>query len=503
MPSNQGEFEAASGAAGDHSSPFLLEFFDYQFALTGKATTRDYLNLPGEGSFPRNFGGKLPHGENVSALYYSRNEQDSGSYYPEDLEIYGQSQYTIFLVALSDGTMADGPSSSGGIPLHEFRLEVPPGWAPGLPDYPLRTYFEGLKLWYRVFDGQDEAVGPLVAGRLQGKAQRLGMQLRLPRPDGTMDVGSDALVRLSVEVRDPVDPTIVIQRAIPSGVQALSNALRDAFGLSDRELVIEWDARLEEATTRAGLDLNDMGKFYLFFRGAGLPYKFVEDIKLQLQGDLRRFQEARGLALRLSTRKDGHGDSFYQDHGDEDGPEPDEGWLDSYWADDGWSWVESPKNDYWTDDTESYYDYDLESWYEADEGWSEMDYDFGYEDHPDYHNETAEQAGKQEEATRELRVQLEAAKGAHSRVCPRARATPSPKAMARAKASGSLGSRAEESPRATPRGEDVVPELQRRQDLLDAGEARQVRALPHGPRGRRAGDQLQGQEGQWPRERDD
>ena len=44
-----------------------------------------------------------------------------------------------------------------------------------------------------------QLVGPLVAGRLQGKAPRLAMNLRLPRPDGQMDVGSDALTRLSVE----------------------------------------------------------------------------------------------------------------------------------------------------------------------------------------------------------------------------------------------------------------------------------------------------------------
>ena len=43
-----------------------------------------------------------------------------------------------------------------------------------MPDYPLRLFFERLKLWYRVYDdGVDEPVRPLVAGRLQGKAQRL------------------------------------------------------------------------------------------------------------------------------------------------------------------------------------------------------------------------------------------------------------------------------------------------------------------------------------------
>ena len=177
---------------------------------------------------------------------------------------------------------------------------------------------------------------------MQGKAQRLGMNLRLIRPDGSYDVGSDALVRLSVEeVRDPQNPNVILQHAIPSGVQALCNSLKEAFGLSDQEIVnraieeffefrrgagnklsfqeysVEWDFRLEEAQTKAGLELNDVAKFYLFFRGSGLPNKFIEDIKLQLQGDLRRFQDARTLALRLITKKDdiGH-EAFY--HGDLD-----------------------------------------------------------------------------------------------------------------------------------------------------------------------------------------
>ena len=177
--------------------------------------------------------------------------------------------------------------------LHEFRRDIPPGWAPGLPDYPLKLFFDRLKLWYQVYDGDDTMVGPLVAGRLQGKAQRLGLTLRLPRPDGNVDVGGEALSRLAVEeVRDPANPNIILQAHIPSGIQALCNALKDAFGVSDQEMVsksledffefrrgklsfqeyaIEWDYKLEEATTRAGLVVNEVAKFYLFFRGAGCP----------------------------------------------------------------------------------------------------------------------------------------------------------------------------------------------------------------------------------------
>eukprot|EP00439_Symbiodinium_sp_Y106_P034604 s9054_g4.t1 len=162
-----------------------------------------------------------------------------------------------------------------------------------------------------------------------------------------LPVGSDALVRLPVdEVRDPSDPNIVVQRAIPSGVQALCKALPDAFGLSDHEMVsrsiedffefrrgkmtfqeysTEWDRRLEEATTRAGLDLNDNEV------DANLTTKFVDDIKLQLQGGLEK-------------------DYDYE-------YEP---WLG-----------------------------EQESWYESEEGWPEDQTEY-YEEHPDYHGEIQE-----------------------------------------------------------------------------------------------------------------
>ena len=93
------------------------------------------------------------------------------------------------------------------------------------------------------------------------------MTLRLPRPDGGVDIGSDALTRLTVEeVRDPTNPAVILQNHVPSGVQALCNALREAFGVSDQEMVsksieelfefrrgkltfqeysIEWDIRLD------------------------------------------------------------------------------------------------------------------------------------------------------------------------------------------------------------------------------------------------------------------
>ena len=169
------------------------------------------------------------------------------------------------------------------MPLEEWRKDVPPGWQLGLENYPLKLYFSKLKLWYRCTEVPDEVVGPLIASRLVGRAQRIALELRLIRPDGTYDTGDAALVRLSVDqVLDPTDGVTVLQHHIPSGVQALCNALKQAFGETEetattkslelffefrrpasqdlQEFAAEWELRFEDARTKAGLDMNDVAK---------------------------------------------------------------------------------------------------------------------------------------------------------------------------------------------------------------------------------------------------
>ena len=68
---------------------------------------------------------------------------------------------------------------------------------------------------------------------------------------------------------------------------------------------VELEARFDKAHDRASLLMNDIAKFYLFFKDSGLSNKTVDDIKLQVQGDYARFQDARQLALRLSNKTHG------------------------------------------------------------------------------------------------------------------------------------------------------------------------------------------------------
>ena len=277
------------------------------------------------------------------------------------------------------------PQASTGIPLGEFRKDCPPGWGPGHAEYPLKLFFQKLRLWYRTYEGPDECVGPLVAGRLPGQAQRLALELKLIRPDGTYDQGDDALVRLSTdEVRDPMDPTIILQHGIPSGVQALCDSLRDCFGHTDEEQTTraldaffeyrkqsnqtlaefntEWNLRLEDARNRVACS-------YLWLKQSTLSQRYMEDLRLQVQGDLGRFDELRTLALRLSHRHDQHvskGDIFYEtenDEGENSWPSEAYAFYDDDWgAEPFWSWSE--------DDYYYYGDYD----YEENELYEGFDY---------------------------------------------------------------------------------------------------------------------------------
>lgn len=216
-------------------------------------------------------------------------------------------------------------------------------------------------------------------------------------------MGDAALVRLSVdEVIDPITNQ-VIQQFIPSGVQFLINALKAAFGQQDHDLAtqaldkffglqrgrlslaeynVEFETRWDEAHDRAGLQMNNVAKYYLWFRSSGLSTKQIDDIKLQVQGDYDRFDEARTLALRLAPPKpdDQRGDVFYGNN-DEDHKYQD---TENEYYDATSEWYDDEGEYYWTDydddlswtDGEWIYEDDYGHYYEegwTDEGWTHDD----------------------------------------------------------------------------------------------------------------------------------
>ena len=51
--------------------------------------------------------------------------------------------------------------------------------------------------------------------------------------------------------------------------------------MSLQEYSLEWDLRFEEAHTRAGLDINMVGRSFLWLKHSGMSQKFCDDLKLQ------------------------------------------------------------------------------------------------------------------------------------------------------------------------------------------------------------------------------
>ena len=58
---------------------------------------------------------------------------------------------------------------------------------------------------------------------------------------------------------------------------------------------MQWELNLEEAVTHAGLEVNQVAKTYL-------GQKSIDDLLLQVHGDMRRFEELRTLLPRMAHR---------------------------------------------------------------------------------------------------------------------------------------------------------------------------------------------------------
>ena len=70
--------------------------------------------------------------------------------------------------------------------LEEYSKNVPPGWEPHLPHYPLRLYVERFNLWRNLVkdDLQAHQMGSLMVGRLKNAANRLAMKIQIVLPTG-------------------------------------------------------------------------------------------------------------------------------------------------------------------------------------------------------------------------------------------------------------------------------------------------------------------------------
>ena len=78
------------------------------------------------------------------------------------------------------------------IGLQEYNPHTPPGWKPGLKNYPFRKYIQKMQLWNAIKACTNDQVGPLVAGRLCGSAFQIAMHLRITRSTGDVLLGPES-----------------------------------------------------------------------------------------------------------------------------------------------------------------------------------------------------------------------------------------------------------------------------------------------------------------------
>jgi hypothetical protein len=269
------------------------------------------------------------------------------------------------------------PVDTRGLALDEYTKSCPPGWRPHMASYPLRTYVEKFELWMNMTDIQHHQIGSTMVGRLKEAAYRLAMKARITLQDGTVLLGSNAVIF-------PGEPAIEADAhagvvAVPrtsSGVETIFAILQAAYG--DVEMDMQGLAldrffelyrgssslsdyctaflvRLETAGAKAGLEVNDVCKTHLFMTHAGLTNKFIDDIYLKIDGDRTRFHEVYAIVQRTAKQHqqnpdEAHGhilltqqqqiDVYYGNYHDEDEEEDEDEYPQvEYFTDNLWSVV--------------------------------------------------------------------------------------------------------------------------------------------------------------------
>jgi len=266
-------------------------------------------------------------------------------------------------------------ASAGGIPLDEYTRTCPPGWQPGLDTYPFRLYQEKMKMWWLVQEYEDHVIGNIIAGRLKKGALRVAMLLRLTTLDGRVFIGSEALAQPAVPANN--DPNVgAVHIGQLSGPQKLMAELAKRYGLDEQdkstvaidqvlefrrgrmslqEYILEHETRFDEAEARAGFVLNDVGKCYMLLKYSGLDERRIDDVKLQVHGDLTQYGPVKNILHRLAKapEREKH-DALYTQQTYEN--EDDAWYYDDYYGDweccDGYDDYYDGEYDYYEEDPE-------------------------------------------------------------------------------------------------------------------------------------------------------
>ena len=103
--------------------------------------------------------------------------------------------------------------------------------------------------------------------------------------------------------------------------------------LSISDYLTMWRLTYEEAQDQSGLQINNVGKTYLLLKKSGFTEKQKHEFRLQVQGDMSRFEELTAVINRFARSDEGGAGTSIpsmakQYYGDEDDP------YDGSWYDD-------------------------------------------------------------------------------------------------------------------------------------------------------------------------
>ena len=182
-----------------------------------------------------------------------------------------------------------------------------------------------LRPWWRQTDVQEYQVGPVMAGRLRGAAFQIAMGLKQLRYDpdqqivreyheeellsqpsdaGHLTPGGDAIPPQQAGAQYLIQ---VLTQTYELTEQDQSIAALDSFfkytrgSLSLIDFLTMWRLCFEEAETRAGLQINNVGKSYLMLRASGLSERAKVDFRLQVGGDLNRYEDLAQVINRFAA----------------------------------------------------------------------------------------------------------------------------------------------------------------------------------------------------------
>ena len=201
------------------------------------------------------------------------------------MAVYVHKHYKV--MTTHDGRIMSFPPS-----LMEFNKDVPPGWRPGLPDYPLSTYQARLRAWWKITTLDEAEAGAMVASRLQGRAYSIGQKIRHTLRGERVVYGHEALIAPSLpEEIDPLTGELIPAQVC--GLQILLDRLQVAYGENEQDMsalllkkffnfsrgnqdmltyLNTFEEFYEDCALKSGLTINDVGRTFLLLDRSGVAW---------------------------------------------------------------------------------------------------------------------------------------------------------------------------------------------------------------------------------------